>query len=87
MYVVSLGQGKIFRILPTADLDMSASGDSIPTIPLTSPETTLPPVGDETVEDNEENNNEQVSDGSDDDGDGNNNDDSENGGGGGDEEQ
>ena len=85
MYVVSLGQGKIFRILPTADLDMSASGDSIPTIPLTSPETTLPPVGDETVEDNDENNNEQVSDGSDNDGDGNNSDDSENGGGGGDE--
>jgi aldose sugar dehydrogenase len=65
MYVVSLGQGKIFKVLPTADLDMSASAGSIPSLPLTSPETTLPPVGDEPVEDN-------------DDGNGSNNDDIEN---------
>lgn len=56
MYVVSLGQGKIFRLLPTADLDMSASGDSVPTISFSSPETTLPPVGDEAVEDVDEDN-------------------------------
>jgi glucose/arabinose dehydrogenase len=78
MYVVSLGQGKIFKILPTADLDMSASGDSIPTLPLASPEATLPPVVDETVEDNNEDDEQVSEDGTDDDGNGGSNDDSEN---------
>ena len=45
IYVVSLGQGKIFKILPTADLDMSASAGSIPSLPSTPPDTTFPPVG------------------------------------------
>ena len=76
MYVVSLGQGKIFRILPTADLDMSASGDSIPSVQLAPPEAIPPPpppVSDETVEDSDEDSDEQVSeDGSDEDGNGNN---------------
>lgn len=86
MYVVSLGQGKIFKILPTADLDMSASAGSYPSAPLTSPDTTLPSVGDETVEDNNEDNDEQVSeDGSDDGGNGGSNNDSESDDGGGDE--
>jgi aldose sugar dehydrogenase len=80
MYVVSLGQGKIFRILPTADLDMSASGDSIPSVPLSPPET-IPPVVDETVEESDDVNDEQVSEaGSDENGNGNNNDDTENDG-------
>ncbi len=60
MYVVSLGQGKIFRILPTADLDMSASGDSVPTFSFTSPETPLPPAEDETVEDVDEDSVDQI---------------------------
>ncbi|MGA7370244.1 MAG: PQQ-dependent sugar dehydrogenase [Nitrososphaeraceae archaeon] len=55
MYVVSLGQGKIFKILPTADLDMSASAGTIPSVPLSSPDTTPPPVGDATDdEDNDQ---------------------------------
>ena len=60
MYVVSLGQGKIFKILPTADLDMSASGDSVPTFSFSSPETPLPPAEDETVEDVDEDNVDQI---------------------------
>jgi glucose/arabinose dehydrogenase len=60
MYVVSLGQGKIFKILPTAELDMSASGDSVPTFTFTSPETPLPPAEDETVEDVDEDNVDQI---------------------------
>jgi len=53
--VVSLGQGKIFKILPTADLDMSASAGTIPSVPLSSPDTTPPPVGDATDdEDNDQ---------------------------------
>lgn len=60
MYVVSLGQGKIFKILPTADLDMSASGDSVPTFSFTSPETPLPPAEDETVEDVDEDTVDQI---------------------------
>ena len=84
--MVSLGQGKIFKILPTADLDMSSSAGSIPSIPLASPTTTLPPEGDETVgagnEDNIEQEPEEESNG---DGEGNNDDNSENGSGGGDD--
>ncbi|MGH9975240.1 MAG: PQQ-dependent sugar dehydrogenase [Nitrososphaeraceae archaeon] len=60
MYVVSLGQGKIFKILPTAELDMSASGDSVPTFSFTSPETPLPPAEDETVEKVDEDNVDQI---------------------------
>jgi glucose/arabinose dehydrogenase len=60
MYVVSLGQGKIFKILPTSELDMSASGDSVPTFSFTSPETPLPPAEDETVEDVDEDNIDQI---------------------------
>jgi glucose/arabinose dehydrogenase len=60
MYVVSLGQGKIFKILPTAELDMSASGDAVPTFSFTSPETPLPPAEDETVEDVDEDNVDQI---------------------------
>jgi hypothetical protein len=60
MYVVSLGQGKIFKILPTSELDMSASGDSVPTFSFTSPETPLPPAEDETVEDVDEDNVDQI---------------------------
>jgi glucose/arabinose dehydrogenase len=85
MYVVSLGQGKIFRILPTADLDMSASGDSIPSVQLAAPEAIPPPppppppVSDEAVEDSDDDGDEQVSeDGSDEDGNGNNNNDDNN---------
>ena len=77
MYVVSLGQGKIFKILPTADLDMSSSAGSIPSIPLASPTTTLPPEGDETVgADNEDNIEQEPEEESNGDGEGNN----ENGG-------
>jgi aldose sugar dehydrogenase len=47
MYVVSLGQGKIFKILPTADLDMSSSAGTIPSLPLAAPEPLSPPVVDE----------------------------------------
>lgn len=39
MYVVSLGQGKIFKILPTDEDDIST--DTIPSIP---PAATVPPV-------------------------------------------
>jgi aldose sugar dehydrogenase len=60
MYVVSLGQGKIFKILPTAELDMSASGDAVPSFSFTSPETPLPPAEDETVEDVDEDNVDQI---------------------------
>lgn len=60
MYVVSLGQGKIFKILPTSELDMSASGDSVPKFSFTSPETPLPPAEDETVEDVDEDNIDQI---------------------------
>ena len=56
MYVVSLGQGKIFKILPTADLDMSSSAGTIPSLPLASPEPPSPPVIDEPIEDNDEDN-------------------------------
>ena len=84
MYVVSLGQGKIFRILPTADLDMSASGDSIPSVQLAVPEAIPPPppppASDEPVEDSDDDGDDQVSeDGSDEDGNGNNNNDASNG--------
>ncbi|MGH9983929.1 MAG: hypothetical protein ACRD8W_08230, partial [Nitrososphaeraceae archaeon] len=61
MYVVSLGQGKIFKVLPTADLDMSASAGSVPSpppTPPTPPDTTLPPEGDEADENNNGDNNE-----------------------------
>jgi glucose/arabinose dehydrogenase len=78
MYVVSLGQGKIFKVLPTADLDMSASAGSVPTPPPTPPDTALPPVADEAEEDDDGDNNEPASeDGSSGDGDGS---DDENGG-------
>jgi aldose sugar dehydrogenase len=60
MYVVSLGQGKIFKILPTADLDMSSSAGNIPSLPLASPETPSPPVVDEPVEENNEGNDDEV---------------------------
>jgi glucose/arabinose dehydrogenase len=60
MYVVSLGQGKIFKILPTADLDMSSSAGTIPSLPLASPETPSPPVVDEPVEENTEDNDDEV---------------------------
>ena len=52
MYVVSLGQGKIFKIVPSADLDMSASAGSLPSVPLTAPDTTVPSGGDVAGEDN-----------------------------------
>ncbi|MGH9964700.1 MAG: PQQ-dependent sugar dehydrogenase [Nitrososphaeraceae archaeon] len=79
MYVVSLGQGKIFKVLPTADLDMSASAGSVPSPPPTPPpDTTLPPEGDEADENNNGDNNEPSSeDESSGDGDGS---DDENGG-------
>ncbi len=78
MYVVSLGQGKIFKVLPTADLDMSASAGSVPSLPPTSPDSTLPPEGDEADENNNGDNNEPASeDGSSGDGEGSND---ENGG-------
>jgi aldose sugar dehydrogenase len=80
MYVVSLGQGKIFRILPTAELDMSATGDSTPSVPLFPPETTPAPVVDETVEESEDESDEQVSeDESDEDENGNDNNENDNG--------
>jgi aldose sugar dehydrogenase len=60
MYVVSLGQGKIFKILPTADLDMSSSAGNIPSLPLASPETPSPPVVDEPVEESTEDNDDEV---------------------------
>ena len=79
MYVVSLGQGKIFKILPTADLDMSSSAGTIPSVPLASPEPPSPPVVDEPIEDNDEDSDEEIageesdddSDSEDEDGDGN----------------
>jgi glucose/arabinose dehydrogenase len=79
MYVVSLGQGKIFKILPTADLDMSAAGDSIPGLSLSSPEATPPPVEQEPVEDSNEDNDEQVSEDEPDDGNGDDEDDDNDG--------
>jgi aldose sugar dehydrogenase len=80
MYVVSLGQGKIFKILPTAELDMSASGDSVPTFSFTSPETPLPPAGDETVEDVDEDNVDQIPEDESEDEDEDEDEDEENGG-------
>jgi glucose/arabinose dehydrogenase len=78
MYVVSLGQGKIFKVLPTADLDMSASAGSVPSLPPTSPDSTLPPEDDEADANNNGDNNEPASeDGSSGDGEGS---DDENGG-------
>jgi glucose/arabinose dehydrogenase len=59
MYVVSLGQGKIFRILPTGEGDTSADGGAVapfpsppstPTAP--SPPTTAPPAVDEEDDEN-----------------------------------
>lgn len=52
MYVVSLGQGKIYKIVPTAELDMSASAGSLPSVPLTAPDTTVPSGGELAGEDN-----------------------------------
>ena len=43
MYVVSLGQGKIFRILPTDQGDTSVSA----TPPPTAPAETVPPILDD----------------------------------------
>ena len=51
MYVVSLGQGKIYKTVPTAELDMSASAGSLPSVPLTAPDTTVPSGGEVAGED------------------------------------
>jgi aldose sugar dehydrogenase len=52
MYVVSLGQGKIFRILPTGEGDTSSGGEIAP-LP-SPPATVAPPVIDDGNEDDTE---------------------------------
>ena len=59
MYVVSLGQGKIFRILPTGEGDTSAGGGAVAPLPsppstptAPSPPTTAPPAVDEEDDEN-----------------------------------
>ncbi|MGH9978168.1 MAG: hypothetical protein ACRD8Z_20405, partial [Nitrososphaeraceae archaeon] len=53
MYVVSLGQGKIFKILPTGEGDTVAGGTELPpTQP--PPDVTPPPTVDEGDEDDSE---------------------------------
>jgi aldose sugar dehydrogenase len=59
LYVVSLGQGKIFRILPTGEGDTSAGGGALAPLPsppspptAPSPATAAPPVADEENDEN-----------------------------------
>jgi hypothetical protein len=76
MYVVSLGQGKIFRILPTGEGDTTtAGGTELPSLPPPSPEVIPPPIIDDVDEDDTEEqdvpeqDDEDVADGDDDDND------------------
>ena len=64
MYVVSLGQGKIFRILPTGDGDVSVG-----TVPTTPPAAAVPPatVGENEVDTEEQDLSEQEGDDEDED--------------------
>lgn len=77
MYVVSLGQGKIFKILPTEELDLSASAGTSSLVPLSSPDRTVPSVEEVPSEDIDE---EDSTDGSDSDEDNNNNNEDDNNG-------
>ena len=74
MYVVSLGQGKIFRILPTGEGDAVAGGTAVPPPP--SPTDVVPPP---TVEDEDEDDSEEQDAPEQDDGDDDGNDDNDGG--------
>jgi hypothetical protein len=87
MYVVSLGQGKIFRILPTGEGDtaVTADGTAVPSLP---PDVIPPPIVDgqdqdegeekpELDQDEEEVADEDDDDGNDDEDDGNSDEDQE----------
>lgn len=55
MYVVSLGQGKIFKLLPTGEGDAVAGGTAVPSPPPPAPDVIPPPIVDEQdVDDSEE---------------------------------
>jgi glucose/arabinose dehydrogenase len=54
MYVVSLGQGKIFKILPTGEVPPPAPPTAVPLPPAPVPAPTVPPVVEEEVPEPEE---------------------------------
>jgi hypothetical protein len=54
MYVVSLGQGKIFKILPTGEVPSPAPPTAVPPPPAPLPASPAPPVVEEEVPEQEE---------------------------------
>jgi len=54
MYVVSLGQGKIFKILPTGEVPPPAPPTAVPPPPAPLPAPPAPPVVEEVVPEQEE---------------------------------
>jgi hypothetical protein len=54
MYVVSLGQGKIFKILPTGEVPTPAPPTAVPPPPAPLPALPAPPVVEEEVPEQEE---------------------------------
>ena len=59
MYVVSLGQGKIFRILPTGEGDAVAGGTALPSPPAPPPDVIAPPDEEEDDDSEEQDGSEQ----------------------------
>jgi glucose/arabinose dehydrogenase len=62
MYVVSLGQGKIFKILPTGEVPPPAPPTAVPPPPAPLPAPPAPPVVEEVVPEQEEEEEEEVAD-------------------------
>jgi glucose/arabinose dehydrogenase len=88
MYVVSLGQGKIFKILPTGEGDAVAGGTAVPSLPPPAPDAVpTPTVDDEDADEAEEQDEADEDDNDADEGDDNDNDDDNDDDGNSDEDQ